>query len=127
MIDRGVAWTYEQVDSLVEDLASALQCCGVDSGDVVSWQLPNWVEAVVVHLAALRVGAISNPIVSIYRHAELKFILQQAASKVVFVPTTFRRFDYPGMLAEIRAELPDLHTVIAVGGDEVGGDVGTAR
>lgn len=124
MIDRGVAWTYEQVDSLVEDLASALQCCGVDSGDVVSWQLPNWVEAVVVHLAALRVGAISNPIVSIYRHAELKFILQQAASKVVFVPTTFRRFDYPGMLAEIRAELPDLHTVIAVGGDEVGGDVG---
>jgi cyclohexanecarboxylate-CoA ligase len=91
---------------------------------VVSWQLPNWVEAAVVHLAALRVGAISNPIVSIYRHAEAKFILRQAASKVVFVPTTFRGFDYPGMLAEIRAELPDLHAVVTVGGDEVGGDVG---
>jgi cyclohexanecarboxylate-CoA ligase len=124
VIDRGVAWTYAQLDSLVDDLASALQDAGVGSGDVVSWQLPNWVEAVVVHIAALRTGAISNPIVSIYRHAEMKFILQQAASKVVFVPTTFRRFDYPGMLAEIRAELPALRTVIAVGGDEFGGDVG---
>jgi cyclohexanecarboxylate-CoA ligase len=124
VIDRGVAWTYTQLDSLVDNLAAALQGAEIGSGDVVSWQLPNWVEAVVVHLAALRVGAISNPIVSIYRHAEMKFILQQAASKVVFVPTTFRRFDYPRMLAEIRPELPALHTVVAVGGDEAGGDVG---
>src|SRR4051794_32857610 len=73
VIDRRGAWTYVQVNALVNDLASALQASGVGRGDVVSWQLPNWVEAVVVHLAALRVGAISNPIVSIYRHAELKF------------------------------------------------------
>jgi cyclohexanecarboxylate-CoA ligase len=123
-IDRGVAWTYAQLDALVNDLASALQGYGIGSGDVVSWQLPNWVEAAVVHLAALRVGAISNPIVSIYRHAEVKFILRQAASKVVFVPTNFRGFDYPGMLAEIRSELTDLHAVVSVGGDEAGGDLG---
>lgn len=124
VVDGRGSWTYAQIDVLVDDLAVALQACGVARGEVVSWQLPNWVEAVVVHLAVLRVGAISNPIVSIYRHAEMKFILRQAASRVVFVPTTFRGFDYLDMLADIRTELPDLHTVVAVGGDEVGGDIG---
>jgi cyclohexanecarboxylate-CoA ligase len=124
VIDRDVSWTYRQIDELVRDLASALQSHEVGPGDVVSWQLPNWVDAVAVHLAALRVGAISNPIVSIYRHAEVKFILRQAASKVMFVPTTYRGFDYPAMLAEIRDELPGLRTVVAVGGDEVGCDIG---
>jgi cyclohexanecarboxylate-CoA ligase len=123
VIDRRGAWTYAQLNGLVDDLASALQALGIGRGDVVSWQLPNWVEAAVVHLATLRVGAISNPIVSIYRHAEVRFILRQAASKAMFVPATFRSFDYAGMLAEIRAELPDLRTVVVVGDDEAGGDI----
>lgn len=125
VVDRRGAWTYAQLNGLVDDLASALQALGVGRGDLVSWQLPNWVEAAVVHLAALRVGAISNPIVSIYRHAEVSFILRQAASKAMFVPATFRSFDYAGMLAEIRAELPDLHTVVVVGDDEARGDIGS--
>jgi cyclohexanecarboxylate-CoA ligase len=124
VIDRRGAWTYAQLDGLVDDLASALQARGVGRGDVVSWQLPNWVEAAVVHLATLRVGAISNPIVSIYRHAEVGFILRQAASKAMFVTARFRGFDYPAMLAEMRAELPNLHTVVVVGDDEGAGDIG---
>ena len=124
VVDRGVAWSYAEVEALVQHLGSALQSLGITHGDVVSWQLPNWIEAVVVHHAALRIGAISNPIVSIYRHAEIKFILRQAASKVMVVPASFRGFDYPAMLAGIRAELPDLRTVAVVGDDETGGDVG---
>jgi cyclohexanecarboxylate-CoA ligase len=117
VIDSRGAWTYAQLNELVNHLASALQARGVGRGDVVSWQLPNWVEAVVIQLAALRLGAISNPVVSIYRHAEVSFILRQAASKAMFVPASFRGFDYPGMLAEIRDQLPDLQTVVVVGDD----------
>jgi cyclohexanecarboxylate-CoA ligase len=123
VIDRRGAWTFAQIDAQVEHLASALQALGVGRGDAVSWQLPNWVEAAVVHMAALRLGAISNPIVSIYRHAEVSFILRQARSKAVFVPSSYRGFDYQGMVAEIRAELPNLDAVVVVG-DETGGDVG---
>jgi cyclohexanecarboxylate-CoA ligase len=53
----------------------------------------------------------------------VSFILRQAASKAMFVPATFRSFDYSAMLAEIRAELPDLHTVVVVGDDEADGDI----
>lgn len=117
VIDRGRSWTYRELDRTVHRFASALSARGVGHGEVVSWMLPNWVEAIVVHLAALRIGAVSNPIIPIYRSKETAFILRQAASKVVVVPDEFRGFDYPAMIDEIRAEVPDLQTAVVVGTD----------
>lgn len=115
VIDRGRSWTYQDLDRAVNRFASALRARGIVHGNVVSWMLPNWVEAVIVHLATLRIGAVSNPIIPIYRSKETEFILRQAASKVVIVPGAFRGFDYPAMIDEIRPRLPDLQTVIVVG------------
>jgi cyclohexanecarboxylate-CoA ligase len=117
VLDRGRSWTYAELDGAVNRFASALRGRGVGPGEVVSWLLPNWAEAIVVHLAAIRLGAVSNPIIPIYRHRETAFILRQAASKVAVVPHSFRGFDYPAMLDEIRAEVPALETVVVVGGD----------
>ncbi|MFD2421714.1 AMP-binding protein [Amycolatopsis pigmentata] len=115
VVDRGRSWSYGELNDSVNRLASALHGRGVVAGDVVSWMLPNWVEAVIVHLAALRLGAVSNPIIPIYRHNETKFILHQAGSRIVVVPRRFRNFDYPGMIDDIRAGLPELRTVVVVG------------
>jgi len=123
VIDRGTTWSYGDLDAMVTRMAAALHGRGIARGDVVSWMLPNWTEAVVVHHAALRLGAVSNPIVPIYRQAETSFILRESESKAVFVPSTFRGFDYAGMLAEIRADLPSLRTVVVVGDTEAGRDV----
>lgn len=117
IVDRGRIWTYAEVEDAVQRLAAALIDLGVGPGEVVSWQLPNWVEAILVHQATLRIGAVSNPIVAIYREAELTFILAQARSKVAFVPTTFRRFDYLSMYEGMRAQLPDLTSIVVVGPD----------
>lgn len=86
--------------------------------------LPNWAEAIVVHLAAIRLGAVSNPIIPIYRHKETAFILRQAASKVVVVPREFRGFDYPAMIDEIRAEVPELRTLVVMGAASDGAHAG---
>ena len=116
VVDQGRSWAYGELDAAVNRFASAMRDRGVGQGDVVSWLLPNWAEAIVVHLAAIRLGAVSNPIIPIYRHRETAFILRQAASKVVVVPQVFRGFDYPAMIDEIRAEVPALETVVVVGG-----------
>ncbi|NMN97541.1 AMP-binding protein [Nocardiaceae bacterium YC2-7] len=115
VIDRGRSWTYRNLDQNVNRLASALSARGVGHGDVVSWMLPNWVEAIVVHLASLRIGAVSNPIIPIYRSKETAFILRQAVSKVVVVPQKFRGFDYPAMIDEIWPDVRDLEIVVVVG------------
>lgn len=101
-------------------LASALQQRGLVAGDVISCQLPNWPEAVVVDMAAAMLGLVCNPIIPIYRDAEVAYILKDAGTKVFFIPTEFRNFDYVAMVERHRGELPDLAHVVTVRGTAPG-------
>ncbi|MFB3102878.1 MAG: AMP-binding protein [Alphaproteobacteria bacterium] len=101
-------------------LASALQQRGLVAGDVISCQLPNWPEAVVVDMAAAMLGLVTNPIIPIYRDAEVAYILKDAGTKVFFIPTEFRNFDYVAMVERHRGELPDLAHVATVRGTAPG-------
>ncbi|MCZ6454900.1 MAG: AMP-binding protein [Alphaproteobacteria bacterium] len=101
-------------------LASALQQRGLVAGDVISCQLPNWQEAVVVDMAAAMLGLVTNPIIPIYRDAEVAYILKDAGTKVFFIPTEFRNFDYVAMVERHRGELPDLAHVATVRGTAPG-------
>lgn len=113
--DRQV--TYAELDEMVREAAAGLANRGVGRGEAVAWQLPNWLEAVVVHHAVLRLGAVSLPIIPIYRHREVGFILRQSRAAVLLVPNAFRGFDHLRMVDELRAELPDLREVIVVRGE----------
>lgn len=104
---------------LVEDgarLASALAARGLKAGDVISFQLPNWTETMVLNLAAAKLGLVCNPIVPIYRDAEVRHILRDARARLFFVPPSFRSFDYLAMARRLRGDLPDLSDVVVVRG-----------
>jgi non-ribosomal peptide synthetase component E (peptide arylation enzyme) len=116
IIDGDRRLTFVEVDMVVGRLARHLVQLGVQPRDVVSWQLPNWWEAAVVHLAALRVGAVPNPVNPIYRATELRAVLGEARPKVLVVPKTFRGFGYAGLAAKIRRDVPSLgHVIVARG------------
>jgi acyl-coenzyme A synthetase/AMP-(fatty) acid ligase len=85
-------------------LATALRGWGLKAGDVVSFQLPNWQEAVLVELACALCGFVCNPIVPIYRDKEVGFILADARSKVLFLPESFRGFDFRAMVDRLAAQ-----------------------
>jgi cyclohexanecarboxylate-CoA ligase len=108
--------TYRELDHLADTVAGNLRARGVNRGDTVSFQLPNWWEFTVLHLACLKAGAVSNPLMVIFRERELGFMLALAESKVLVVPARFRGFDYPAMVARVRDRLPDLQHVFAAGG-----------
>jgi non-ribosomal peptide synthetase component E (peptide arylation enzyme) len=116
IVDGDRRLTFVEVDQLVGRLARHLVELGVQPRDVVSWQLPNWWEAVVVHFAALRVGAVPNPVNPIYRAAELRAVLGEARPKVLVVPKTFRGFGYAGLASKIRHDVPTLEHVIVARG-----------
>ena len=67
--------TYAELRQQVDRCALGLLELGVRPGDVVSFQLPNWIEWVVLHYAATRIGAISNPLIPIYREREVGFMV----------------------------------------------------
>lgn len=108
--------TYGAVALEARRLITALQGMGLQAGEVVSFQLPNWREAVAIDIACAALGLVVNPIVPIYRDAELRFILSDACSRVLFIPEQFRSIDYLQMVNQLRPELPDLAHVVVVRG-----------
>jgi acyl-CoA synthetase (AMP-forming)/AMP-acid ligase II len=108
-------YTFQQIITDARSLASAFARLGIARGEVISMQLPNWPEAMVINLAACYAGLIINPIVPIYRDGEVSFILRQSRSLLFFVPRRFRNFDYLEMAGRLRPHLPDLAHVVHVG------------
>ena len=118
VVDRERRVTYGWLDGLVARVAGGLQEMDVGAGDVVSSQLPNWLESVVLALAANRLGAVHNPLSPILGARELRFVLGQAQSVVLVVPERFRGVDHATVAARLRPELPALREVVVLAGDD---------
>ena len=82
-----------------ERVAAGLAARGVGEGTVVSWQLPTWIDSMVLMGALRRLGAVQNPILPIYREREVGFVVQEAEPAFLVVPSTWRGFDF-GAMAE---------------------------
>lgn len=108
---------YHELETEVHRVSAGLQDLGVEAGDVVSYQLPNWTETIVLHLAIANVGAVANPIIPIYRKSEVSYILSDADATCVVVPSQYRGFDYVEMISELAPELPGLEAVVTVRDD----------
>lgn len=111
-IDSAGQLTYAQLADQVDTMAHALDAAGIGRNDVIGIQLPNWNEWLIVHLAALRIGAITNPLIPIYRDREIGFMADKAQVKALFIPDGFRGYDYVAMVERLRSTLPSLATTV---------------
>jgi cyclohexanecarboxylate-CoA ligase len=112
VVDGAARLSYGELNRAVAAVTASLQRLGVRHGDVVSWQLPNWHEAAILHQAIVRAGGVSCPLTTIYRQREVTYILRESRSRVLVLPEMFRSFPYTRMLEEIRGELPELEHVV---------------
>lgn len=111
LIDHRQRVTYGELYTRVDRAAAALQQCGIGPGDVVTIQLPNWVEFAYVFFACERLGAVANQIGPDFRSREVEYILRFSESRAFVCPGTFRGFEYVPMIQALRPHLPDLQTV----------------
>lgn len=107
--------SYGELLRLVNLFATRMIELGVDKGDVVTIQVPNGWEGPALALAAMRAGAIPNPIPIIYREHELRFMVRHARSKLLFVPDEFRGYDYAAMGTRLLDETDTLEHVFVLG------------
>jgi acyl-CoA synthetase (AMP-forming)/AMP-acid ligase II len=117
LVDGTRRLTFADWERAVARAAVGLRKLGVQNGDVVAYQLPNWWEAAVVFLAAARAGAVVNPVLPLFRERELRFILAQSRARVLVIPGCFRERDYPAAIAALRNDLPALEHVLVARGD----------
>jgi acyl-CoA synthetase (AMP-forming)/AMP-acid ligase II len=127
LVDRASRYTWAALARAVDRVAHGLRAHGVERGSVVSCQLPNWNETILIFLAALRLGAVVNPIPPTYRAREVRFMLGLLESQVAVVPAAFRGFGHSGMLASLRPALPRLEHVFVARGQAPEGTLPLAR
>jgi len=106
--------TYASLLADGEALARALLDLGLVPGDCIAFQIPNWVEAALINLAAGLAGLVVSPIVPIYRDAEAGWMLRDSRTRAFFVAETFRNYDFAAMAERLAPDLPDLAHVVHV-------------
>jgi len=112
--DGGRTFTFADLKARADRMAAALRRLGIGPGDVVSWQLPNWIEGAALAVAIDRLGAVSNPIITIYRETEMTFVCRQARSRALVVPGVVRGVDHRELARAVQAKAPDLEHVVTV-------------
>lgn len=85
-------------------------------GSVVSFMLPNWHEAATIYLAATIAGMVAHPVLPSLRDHDLRYMLEDIGSRMIFIPQEFRGNPCADMLNKIKVSLSKSLEVIVVRG-----------
>jgi len=107
--------SYRDLGAKVSRLAEGLRQAGIGKGDVVAVQLPNVVEFCVTFLAICRLGAVMCTMHMPYRQSEIRALLAHARAKAVICVARAKDWSPAQACLALRAEVPALKTVIALG------------
>jgi cyclohexanecarboxylate-CoA ligase len=111
VFDSTLSLTYAGFREAAIRLAAGFAADGIGAGDRVVVQLPNWSELVVTVAALSRIGAVTVPIMPIYRDDEVAYTLRHSGAVAVVTCGEFRRFDHLGMFQDLRAGCPGLRRI----------------
>jgi acyl-CoA synthetase len=104
--------TVADLHERARHVAGYLAGSGIGPGDVVSYQIPNHVEAVAGFWAIALTGAVAVPVVHFYGPKELGYILGHAGVRAHLTAARWGHLDYLDTVHELAADLPALETIV---------------
>jgi len=110
--EDGRTMTYGEYKVAAERAAAGFVAMGIGAGDNVSWELPTWLESMVLVGALSRIGVVQNPLIPIYRAREVGFIAAQTKAKLLIVPGPWRGFDYGSMGEEVAGHVDGMGVLV---------------
>ncbi len=113
--ERRLSWS--QFHLLSQRFALHLRELGVEPGDIVALQMPNWMEYLVCYHGIRFAGAITVQVGADWRSTEMAYGYGIGPAKVAIVPTEFLGFDYPAVLQDLRPDLPGLEHILVARGE----------
>ena len=114
-VATGRRWTYQELRAEVDALALGLIDGGVVTGDRVGIWAPNMAEWIMLQYATAKIGAILVNVNPAYRTHELEYVLKQAGISVLVSAREFKTSDYAAMIDSVRANCPELRSVVLIG------------
>ena len=107
--------TYGQVDRQASALAAALHELGIERGDRIAIDLPNWPEFIVTLFASAKLGAVMVPLNPRYTVPELQYMLRHSEATAVVSAENFNDTDYLQLFEGFLTQLPDFQYLVTVG------------
>lgn len=108
--------TYAELADEVRGFAAGLKAIGIGRGDRVGLLMENGIEATISLLAISYIGAIVVPLFSGFGSDAVVSRLSQCGVRTLVTTTGFQRrgrfISTQGTMSEVRAQLPDLDTII---------------
>ncbi|MBP8061901.1 MAG: malonyl-CoA synthase [Polaromonas sp.] len=135
--DKGLHYTWRDLERATAMLANLLQSLGLPAGARVAVQVEKSVEAMMLYLATLRAGYVFLPLNTAYQSAEISYFIENAepavvvcspknfgwVSKIAFQAGTQNVFtlgdDRTGSLLERAAHCSDQHAVAEMKADDL--------
>jgi fatty-acyl-CoA synthase len=103
--DRDLRYTYQEFKAVVEDCARALMALGIEKGDHVAVWGQNVPEWVTLQFATGKVGAVLVTVNPAYKSHELKYVLEQSDSAVLFLTKGVKGADFVEIFGQAVPEL----------------------
>jgi 2,3-dihydroxybenzoate-AMP ligase len=114
VVDDRVRLTAAELREKANRLAVGFIELGLEKGDCVLLQLPNWAEYVIAYFAMQKIGAVPVILISGYKNLEVNHLARLTDAKAWIVPGVYRRIDYTAFIGEVREKNPRLEHVISV-------------
>jgi len=92
---------------------------GVERGDRIAIDLPNWPEFVISTLAAAELGTTIVPLNPAYSPRELQFMLRNSESVVAITAEEYDGVDFLQLFETMLVDLPDLQYLVTVGEEDL--------
>src|SRR5580692_4315164 len=83
IVDSKRRITYRELKDGIDRTAAVLKAHGIGRGDVVTIQLPNWIEFAFVFFALELIGAVAVTVSVDFRSRELEYIMRFAGSQML--------------------------------------------
>jgi fatty-acyl-CoA synthase len=110
--------TYGQVMAESEACAAGLRGLGIEAGDRVAVDLPNWPEWVIALIATARLGAVFVPLHPSLSVHELRYQLRNTEASLAMAAESLGDVDFLELFEDLIGELPDLQYLVTVGQED---------
>jgi fatty-acyl-CoA synthase len=101
LVTRSSRFTYQDLFSKAKAAAGAMQAMGLERGDRVGILMGNDEKWLALFHGAALIGAVTVPVNTRFKAAEIDFCLKQAECKALFYVERFLNIDFGAMVREI--------------------------
>ena len=115
LVSKNDRWSYHELDTRVDQLATGFHQLGIKPMDRVIVQLPNVGAFFEVCFALFRLGALPVFALPSHRTTEISYFSTFTDAVAYVIPDTFMGFDYRPLARQLHNTIPTLKQVIVAG------------